>query len=258
MGLINSWLARFRGPAIIVYQMGNVGSTTIHTSLQKARIRSYHVHHLNREHMQTFRDGYRQEAQRHAERVLAVMAGKSSSVKYITVMRDPVAGAYSGSFFRPLGGKETAAGLANEALTEKIAVDFEKRVSERIEQRLNWFEVELRSVLGVNVLDYDFPAEVGYREIKQGEIEILALTIETDNAVLENAIGQFVAAGASGFTLVRANTSEDSPHGDTYRAFKQQVKVSSALLDRAYGAEIVRHFYSAAQIRQFRQKWERA
>ena len=48
----------------------------------------------------------------------------------------------------------------------------------------------------------------------------------------------------------------EKEYGDLYRAFLREVRPSPTVLDRAYSSRLVRHFYSQAEIAQFRRSWE--
>jgi len=64
--------------------------------------------------------------------------------------------------------------------------------------------------------------------------------------------------GLSAFELVESNTAEDKSYADLYKAFRRQLRLPEAYLDRVYGSRFAHHFYGPAEVDAFRRKWSAA
>jgi hypothetical protein len=79
------------------------------------------------------------------------------------------------------------------------------------------------------------------------------MRIETDDAILEKAVRDFL--DKPDFCLRAANVGTQKSYADTYRAFKQQVKLPDAYLDRMLTSRYARHFYTPAEREAVRRRW---
>ncbi len=55
--------------------------------------------------------------------------------------------------------------------------------------------------------------------------------------------------------LPRVNVAADKDYSDLYLDFLAAIRPSDEVLDRAYGSDLVRHFYSPEEIASFRARW---
>ncbi|RKX25560.1 MAG: hypothetical protein DRP47_09605, partial [Candidatus Zixiibacteriota bacterium] len=58
-------------------------------------------------------------------------------------------------------------------------------------------------------------------------------------------------------TVVGQNVGSQKDYADIYRMFKDTICFPESLLDTMYSSKFVQHFYSEAEINQFRAKWSR-
>ena len=54
---------------------------------------------------------------------------------------------------------------------------------------------------------------------------------------------------------MESNTAEDKSYADLYKAFRRELRLPDAYLDRVYGSRSAHHFYSPAELVAFRRKW---
>lgn len=277
-------LVGWRNP-ILIYQMGGVGSSSIRNSLFRSRdprtrlvLMSHEflpVRHRNpdsidcesRYRSRTLAEiefdkryfeslplsrklGLLLREQFYSRRIFRAFVQSGLPLKVITMVRDPVAANIS-LFFQVFG---KYAGLG------KSAIDFDAARLCRIfvdtyqhTRPLTWFDVELKANLHVDVYEHLFPTEIGQSVISAGNIELLVLRSELDDAVKSRAIGQFI--DIEGFELRRSNVATDKPYANLYAEFKQQLRLPEPLLNDLYTSRYVRHFFSNDERDRFRSAW---
>jgi len=262
---------------LLVHTMGKVGSTTVAASLRQQGIRRtmvmYQPHFLS-DKGRAFAEGLAVQGVGGWERLvkkeragflrsrllgdeLARMKGAGERVKVITMVRDPVSTNVSGLFHNhiwwPAALKaECAAGAPGclDSLGQYFLNNYPHDVPE------TWFEMELRALYGVDVYAQPFDPQRGYAVYHSDTADVLLLKLETLNQVGAAAVRDFL--GLETFELVPSNTAEDKSYADLYKAFRRQVRLPAAYLDRVYGFRMARHFYSPEELAAFRSKWSAA
>lgn len=262
---------------LLVHTMGKVGSTTISASLRQQGIRRtmvmYQPHFVSDEG-RAFAERLATEGVGGWERLvkkersgflrnrllcdeLARMRAAGERVKVITMVRDPVATNVSGLFHNhlwwPAALKAQCAAMSPgclEALGSYFLDSYPHDVPE------TWFDMEVRALYGVDVYAQPFDPQRGYAVYHSDTADVLLLKLETLNQAAPTAVGDFLGLGA--FELVESNTAEDKSYADLYQAFRRQLRLPDAYLDRVYGSRMARHFYSAEELAAFRRKWTAA
>ncbi|MBK7218160.1 MAG: hypothetical protein IPH95_14190 [Candidatus Promineofilum sp.] len=262
---------------LLVHTMGKVGSTTVGASLRQQGIRRtmamYQPHFLSDEG-RAFAEqlatqgvgGWEQLVKKERSdflrsrllgQELARMRAEGERVKIITMVRDPVATNVSGLFHNhtwwPAALKaECAAGSPGclDALSQYFLNSYPHDVPE------TWFDMELRALYGVDVYAQPFDPRRGYAVYHSDTADVLLLKLETLNQVGAAAVRDFL--GLAAFELVPSNTAEDKSYADLYKAFRRQVHLPAAYLDRVYGSRMARHFYAPEELAAFRGKWSAA
>ncbi len=259
---------------LLVHTMGKVGSTTVAASLRQQGIRRtmvmYQPHFLSDEG-RAFAEKLAIQGVGGWERLvkkeragflrsrllgdeLARMRAEGERVKVITMVRDPVATNVSGLFHNhvwwPAALKaECAAGSPGclDSLGQYFLNSYPHDVPE------TWFDMELRALYGVDVYAQPFDPQRGYAVYHSKTADVLLLKLETLNQVGAAAVRDFL--GLATFELIPSNTAEDKSYADLYKAFRRQVHLPAAYLDRVYGSRLARHFYSPEELATFRRKW---
>lgn len=256
-------------PPIIVYQMGKVGSKTVELSLRyyyQSRGRDveiYHAHFLNYlKEME--KNALRQKISRHGLQHIHEMMALKKKIesdpnrkwKLISLVRDPVARNIAG-FFQALSinqhipdwkARYQRGDLKVEELLEKFLTlgdDFRNHPA-------SWFDSQLKPVFGIDVYEKPFPHEKGYEIYKNDRFELLVIRMEDLNRCAAEALEQFL--GIDGFELVESNTSEEKDYKDLYKAFKA-LPMPSEYVEQLYESRFARHFYSAAELDNFKTRW---
>lgn len=222
-------MASYLDQMILVYQPKKVGSLTIWRSLKNYGIPSLHVHEL--------RDLY------YAKQVM-----EKNNGKIIAAVRNPLEWRIS-LFWHVL---EEAVSLSSEY------IDFfelqDKYFGETFARKeFEWFEEEMKEVMGIDVFAYPFDKEHGYTIIKKGNIELLLLVSEKINE-LQNVIGEFV--GVSDFRLENTNVAGRKKYRFAYTEYKKKFKLSEDILESICNDECVKHFYTEEAIFSFKERWK--
>ena len=113
--------------------------------------------------------------------------------------------------------------------------------------------MEGRCLFGVDGYDQPFAPARGYAVYHSDTADVLLLKLEMLNQAAPAAVRDFL--GLSAFELVESNTADDKSYADLYKAFRRQLRLPDAYLDRVYGSRFARHFYSPAELDAFRRKW---
>ena len=119
---------------------------------------------------------------------------------------------------------------------------------------LDWFDVELGAVTGIDVYAEPFPHEAGYQVYENDRFRILLIRFEDLNRVGPSALSAFFDADIE--ELPRSNAAGDKDYRDLYRAFQDRTTMPPEVLDVTYGSRLAQHFYTPAELAEFRARWE--
>lgn len=254
--------------SIIVFQMGRVGSKTVHTSLVRAyknlgqTVPVYHSHILCR-----FDES---EAILRAERLnpgpslAAVADGRKLKRiidespemhwKIISLVREPIARNIS-TFFANLdeffpGWNEQD--QDNPKLVEK-ARDIFLETQTIHSEPTRWFDEQMFPVFGVDVFSESFPVNIGYKIYRpEPRTSVLVMRLEdlTHNGVA--AMREFL--DLERFKLSNTNIGENSLYANLYRLFRQ-IPLPEEYIREIYSSKFARTFYSPDEINNFKEFW---
>ncbi len=174
--------------------------------------------------------------------------------KVITLVRDPIATNISGFFHNYLWWPPRL-----QERPSRYSEEFLKDLYQQFmavyphDVPLNWFDMELKPLFGIDVLATPFPKEHGFK-IYEGKLaDVLLLRLDDLHDCAADAFDQFL--GIKNFELVHANLAEDKWYADLYQAFKQKIVLPTSYADRVYESTYTRHFYTDVEIDAFRSKW---
>lgn len=259
---------------LFIHQMGKVGSMSLARSLLASgynkRALIYHTHFLScagRAFVEKLEDeGYggwdampahtREflTRSRVLGRELREGVLKKRKVKVITLVRDPVATNLSGFFFNSHWWPSTLVEQCRtrpedsfEALRQCFLDTYPHDVP------LSWFDMELKTLFGVDVLDSPFDQERGYQIYEGASADVLLLKLEALSDSVGPALREFL--GLDNVEFVRANEGNDWWYGELYREFKSRVSLPSDYLGHLYNSRFMHRFYSTAEIDSLYAKW---
>ncbi|MEQ8841185.1 MAG: putative capsular polysaccharide synthesis family protein [Acidimicrobiales bacterium] len=248
------------GEAVIVFQMGKVGSTSVASSFPTGRHPvSVQTHHLHRPRVEAAKEWSRARGLPvrahffHADAVARRVVDRGRPFKLITLVREPVGRSVSNffhNFERFVGVPLTDSTHTTEELVQ-LLVEHEKQFDES-----RWFQREFEPALGIDLYAHPFPHDEGVQRLRAGRGErgeVLVLRLETSDDDKEAAIAAFL--GETDFRLASANVGAEKDYGAVYERFRSAAVLPEAFLDRKLGSIYATHFYSAAERDEVRRRW---
>ena len=210
---------------VYVFQMGKVGSTSLVEAVDGIQ-----VHHL---HWGNWWRSLRAEYCRHHLNSLRMKLDRPTRI--ITAVREPVARNISAFMqnHRAYGWQPTM-----ETFLERF----------RHEEPLAWFDEEMLPFSGIDVFKHPFPHDKGWQVIDD---RLLILRAETDDSIKQEVISNFLGQPVN---LVRKNVSKDKQYAHSYKSLRNEAP-PIAYVDKMLESGFTRHFYSEAEIANFRSYW---
>jgi len=261
--------------------MGKVGSSSVARSLRTIKTDRpiYHVHFLNptlvdeyearrKQFLGTPREGTLKHIWQYQYindlRKQGLINGHKW--KIVTLVRDPIARNLS-DFFEHI--EVVPSPSKHERIFRSIQYDYEVVIEgdkpdklieiffEKYDHDgpLRYFDGEFKEVLGIDLFASDFPQEKGYKIYPDKDFDVLLIRLENLNECITEAFAAFL--DIDNLTLVNKNVGSQKEYADVYRQFKRSISLPESYLDRIYESKFSRHFYSDAEIAQFRAQWSR-
>ncbi|NOH04658.1 MAG: hypothetical protein HND47_23155 [Chloroflexi bacterium] len=251
---------------IIIFQPGKVGSTSIHTSLERNYQRSglfvpiYHAHILeNIDQQIEFVSRVRTSASNTVKKLLKgkdlrrqIDEHPEISWNVISLVRDPVAQKVSALFqlideYIPDWRQRTSSDLIMNM--QKILVGQEEFEPERLD---SWFDKQIKPIWGIDVLAIPFSSEKGYHIYRDKNLNLIIIRLEDLNRVAKRAFQEFL--GFREFEIISTNVGAEKPYHSLYEQFKK-IPIPVSYLEKAYSTKYVQHFYTDDEIAKFRSRW---
>ncbi len=250
---------------VVIHQMGKVGSKTIESSLAALELGAplCHCHLLNgldriEENTRRTRSDPRETLAQiqHGRRLVKTILGTPYiRCRVISLVRDPVARNISAFFqnlteFLPDVFRRYADGeLTVEELHEVFLNHYDHDIP------LAWFGRQLQPVFGIDVFASEFPKERGYAVYAAENVSLLVIKLEMLDECAADAMRDYL--GLQDFVLKHANVAEDKEYKDIYKAFLRSIVLPDDYLNRMYESALARHFYTDAELQQFRARWSK-
>lgn len=262
--------------------MGKVGSSTIQRSLKTLNLDMpiFHVHYLSksrvealererRKYMRTEKFGLLKRPWMYKylrKELIDNFDGRKW--KIVSLTRDPVARNLS-AFFENLEfkriGKQSEYEVRSDYYNidpiilmgddlEKLAILFYERFKH--DSPLDFFDRELKSVFGIDVYSSEFPKSKGYKIYSGEKADALIIKLEYLDQCAQTAFKEFIHI--DNFALIYTNIGNQKNYAAVYSRFKDFILFPGSYLNKMYQSKYMRHFYSAEEIKQFRNKWFRA
>ena len=231
---------------IIIYQMGKVGSKSIHNSLLSNAniiIPVFHTHSIRHDSMYI-----------DIKKIFRKINIYRDKVKIITITREPISRNISSFFesikiFMPNINLDSINGNNSEQIVEQLIKNFFSKFHHTYP--LTWYDVEFRNTTGVNI----YELELGKKRIYCiDNIELLILRKEDDDKFKEDLIREFF--DLEKFNLENVNISDQKKYSNIYSTFLKTINFPKSYLDEMYNSKYTKHFYSVNEIKKFREKWE--
>jgi len=281
MGLKRAYRKVFRRHGItspiVVHTMAHDGTTTISQGLKSLRldVPIYHTHVLNyidriSENMKKGVKNHNNGVKNHNNNGESLEYERSIREQFegwhgqpwnfISLVRDPVARNISAFFyeieqFMPDFHDRVKDGEFDVEKVRDVFFEIGDRLGSRWEDTTPWFDRQVRDLLGIDVFATAFPKEAGYAIYEGRNSKLLLLRLESLQACSADAFRQFL--GIASFRPVPANSSENKHYRAFYDRFKREVVLSDSYLEKVYGSQLARHFYTEQELQRFKAKWLR-
>lgn len=261
-------------PLLLVHTMGKVGSTSVAASLKargiKRTMTMYQPHFLSDEGIafaeqlaigraggweklsRKGRAGYLRN--RLLNKELKRLRANGGRVKAITIVRDPLATNLSGLFHNYRWWPAELKAQCNPPTADCLAA-VERYFLDHYTHDVpdTWLDMEVKAVYGIDVFAEPFDPARGYAIYRNEFADVLLLKLEMMNQCAAEALGDFL--GLENFVLQESNVADDKEYADIYAAFRREITLPAAYLDRMYASRLAQRFYSPDEIAAFRRKW---
>ncbi|MEO1365783.1 MAG: putative capsular polysaccharide synthesis family protein [Acidobacteriota bacterium] len=260
----------------VLYQMGKVGSTSVHAALLDAELDNpvHKVHFLSdpgiahgeKFHRSTLKNPWKETP--HIQTTLlvrdAMAADPDLRLDVVTLVREPVRREVS-EFFQYLEA------LHPELLDDdgSLEADRAARVlqarfmffKEESNYTCRWFDMEIKELFGLDVFDFPFDHGKKYTLIERGNVRLLVLRLEDLDETLNPGLRELVGPGYRDWRgrdgRDRANVGAQKERGEQYRELVANFRLRRPVADKIYGTTYARHFYTAAERDGFLEQWTR-
>ena len=236
-------------PSFLVYQPGKVGSTTVWNTLLQEGVDATHIHNIFSSDDTDPEIVVAKKASDYFKKYL-----RAEGCKIITLVRDPIARELS-QFMQGFSSDMYTAYQFDSGCS--LAAKAAELITTQLDcnDEFTWFDRELKEATGIDIYQYPFDKEKGYAWIKEGNIEILVLTLEKLN---ENAevLGEFV--GKPGIQLQNGNVGDEKQYKYLYEGLKKDIRIPARVVESQYkNNPQLDHFYTEEEKEQFLHKWSR-
>lgn len=237
-------------PAFFVYQPAKVGSATVCNTLLQEGIDAIHVHNMCFFSDESAETSVWEEVSTFFKEHIRV-----EGCKIITLVRDPIARALS-LFMQGFSyDKWITQHYDSECSLAENATKFMVETELDPNWEFNWFDRELREMTGIDIYQYPFDKEKGYVWIKEGNIEILVLTLEKLKENIE-VLGDFVEK--PGIKWHNINIGNEKQYKYIYERLKKDIRIPARVMEEQYkNNPQLDHFYTEEEKERFLQKWSR-
>lgn len=246
---------QFSADAVLIYQMGKVGSTSLEKSLADAQ----HFHSLYSNPPCKIHQERRKKhpvawVQKFFGNVLKQgLIRRRKHVKIISLVREPYSRNVS-MFFQDLPYWMVSYQEKHYYDSRGEGAEFLYGTFDNIYDHFyfdRWFDDELKRLTGIDVFSHPFDKERGYELLREGKYEVLLVKLEKLQEAHE-AIEAFVGYP---FKMQETNKGERKWYACIYNDFKKAYRPTEAYLSSLYATKTVRHFYSDEEIAGFKNRF---
>jgi hypothetical protein len=251
---------RSRGDVVLVYSMPKVASSTIRRAIVESTHRpALHFHNMTRQALAADKEWWREHSDDHHTswqwrgeyaRHRVRFGRPRGKWDIVNGVREPIARSVSALF--QVGEREGF--LDPETSPDEVDLGpLRERFLTYFTGQGDWFRDELEPATGLNVYARPFDWAAGYGTVENDRFRSMTIRQEDLARVGAPAIGEFL--GCDDVALPRRNAAEEKFYHSLYTRFGDEVQLPESLVDKAYSSEQARHFYSPAELNEFRARW---
>jgi len=234
------WMSlRFNVTPVLIYQMGKVGSSSLYFSLRNYVPLVIHCHTLGEDHWDW------RVSQLYK---MVFLEKKQLPMKIISLTREPISrnlSAFFEYFERHTGVPYEQSNFSLEYLME---IFINKESPAWPIQFLHNFEY----LFGIDIYGTPFPSS-GIATYKNGKIELLVMRSEISDEKKIEAVEKFLEI--TNFKLNNTNIGAQKEYAQTYKLFKEKIKLPLDYINKMCDSQYFNHFYSKETVESVRKKW---
>jgi hypothetical protein len=237
----------------IIFQTGKVGSKTIFFTLGHLKLGHpiWHAHKII-----PYFKSWQEENPTIKESFVDVLKSKMNpskkhvKLKVISLVRDPVARNIS-KFFQSFKSSKNSSLLTEQVNVELLIQEFFGKFNRKCPY--DWFDIEPKPLLNIDVFKEKFDKEKGYKIYKNDQIDLLVIKTEKLNSCYQEAFDQFM--DIKNLQLINGNVGKNRYYADIYSEFKKNIIIPDSYIRIMYESNRFKHFYSQEEITALRDKW---
>lgn len=245
----------------VVFAQGKTGTSTIAAGLKRAGLQPvFQIHTLRRRILANVEADYvRRQSDNYPRHVWEAqwlgdhLPSADHPWVLVTSVRDPVARIISKFFQQKARFGAFQEGPRAEALITELTETFRQEHKRLGTLGWDWFDFDLKDVLGQSVYDTPFDPAVGYGTIHGDHVRALLLRGES----LAKAPAALAAHFGRPVKLSSENVGSSKDYAPLYRAVLDGFRPPADYVAQVYETQQARHFYSEAERDAFRRHWTR-
>jgi hypothetical protein len=257
-------------PLALVYQMPKTGSQTVETTLKASSLPHlvFRCHYLSRKNAEAIRAtvdtapdlAWKRDALAQLE-LLAQLSRALRIRRWLRLCGAPIPRIHVVSAVRDVIGASLSTLFENfvlfvprpELLTaEKCRELLSDTAKGTCTQFQDWFDLELKRHIGINVYSTPFSWSEGYRLYHNRFAHVLVYRFESISRLLP-VLREFLAAPID--ALASQNLSESKPYADHYSQVKSALRLPRQFVSEQLESKLMRHFYSPQERDALAAKW---
>ena len=177
----------------------------------------------------------------------------SVNTTFIAGVREPVSLAVSLLFEQGLNYGEDNVALSTDQVQQFIE-NSEKIRWINILELDRWFDENLLSITGHDVLGETFPGDKGYKLYRGRGGDLCVYRLENFDSIL-GALGDLIEIPSICLELKKENIATEKAYAEKYREVLSGISFSDSFIDKIYRTRYATHFYSPAEIEKFKARW---
>jgi hypothetical protein len=254
---------------VLIYQMPKIGSQTIEATLRQCSFPHpiYRFHYLSRAFAKTLRRGlssstpdpaWKRDARQQLDsiramsqvvrlrRLLCLCGCRIPKLQVITGVRELISLVAASIFENYLYFAPNLESMTVDTCREALLHP------KTFKTLRDWFDLELKSSLGIDVFKTRFPCEKGYAVFENRFARVLVYRYEALPR-LPVLLKEFLDYEIP--ELVNCNLGESKPYAQQYRFVKEHLRLPADFVTALYDCKMMRHFYLDEERQNWRAKW---
>ena len=242
---------------VLVYQMGKVASASIHQSLLQTNVNVIRLHRMNPRNIKAVKQEHLLRKAAPLDESLGLyvyehLKKSKKPAKIISLIREPV-GRNISAYFQNLDSFEQLRNAHSHLEVDELMNHFFEKYNHDVP--LNWFDIEMKTTTGIDVFNYEFPKDKGFRTIHCEPYDLLLMRYDLTDDMKADLISNFL--DLTSFAIIRKNEGMSKSYAKEYKELLSKIKVPAAYVERMLASKYVHHFFSDDELESIRKNWMR-